>query len=112
METNETVIDAAIREVKEETGAEVEARHVVAVEDLICSKFKMCKIWIAAAYTAGDVGETTESRREGITQVSWFTRPELETETVYPSLLKDVDWSSLASDKWTASVLPLRTAGL
>jgi ADP-ribose pyrophosphatase YjhB (NUDIX family) len=111
VELNETVLDAAIREVLEETGAQIETKHVVAIEDLICSKFKMCKIWIAATYISGEIGETIESKKEGITQVKWFTRSELEAETVFPSLLKEVDWSLLASDKWTVSILPVQTAG-
>lgn len=109
-EHHESVAAAAVREAKEETGVVVESMHVIAVEDLICSRFKMCKVWFWCRYVSGEAGTTPEATREGIIEAGWFRREELDTETVYPSLLKEERWSALADGDRKAHALPIRTA--
>ena len=109
-EHQESVSDAAIREVKEETDIVVEAMHVIAVEDLICSRFKMCKIWILCRYVSGSVRPTHEAAKEGIIEAGWFARSDLDTETVFPAILKQELWTAFTSQGWEAPVLPIRKA--
>jgi len=110
-ELHESVADAAVRETKEETDIEVEALHIIAVEDLICSRFKMCKIWLLCRFISGNVRQTTEAEKEGIIEAGWFTRSELDTEIVYPSLLKDKEWDAITNESRKACVFPIRKAG-
>lgn len=110
-EHQESVSDAAIREVKEETNIVVAAMHVIAVEDLICSRFKMCKIWILCRFVSGTVRQTQEATKEGIIEAGWFARSDLNTETVFPAFLKQELWTAFTNQGWEARVLPIRKAG-
>lgn len=112
LEDDENILQAIIRETKEETGILVRPRHVVAIEDLMCSRFKMSKTWMVCE-PAGDgtVRDTPEAEREGIIEAGWFTRDALAGEVVYPSTLMEHDWGLLQDDSWIPECLPSRLAG-
>ena len=101
---------AAERETLEETGVIVAARHVLAVEDLLCSRYRMCKTWFYCELVSGEPHPTEGAKLERITQAAWFTREQLSPETVYPSILTQYDWSQFASPQWTPQWMELRRA--
>jgi 8-oxo-dGTP diphosphatase len=110
VEENESLAEATVRETLEETGVTVTVRRLLAIEDLICSRFRMCKFWFLGAYVSGEARPTEEAAREGITQAAWFSRDELAHVTVYPSIICANDWASFESPGWIVEVMePRRT---
>ncbi len=111
-EEGESVADAAVRETHEETGLTVAVRKVLFIDDLLlCNKFKMCKIWFLCDVVAGEVQATADARAEGIVEARWYTRAEIESETVFPSILTQHDWASFGSAAWEVKWPELRRAG-
>ena len=108
LEDGEEYADAAVREVREETGLIVAVIKPLAVEDLVCSLWRCCKLWFLCEYVSGEVRETDESKVEGITEVGWFTKAELSREVVYPWLLTQFDWDAFASPDWQVQWAGLR----
>jgi ADP-ribose pyrophosphatase YjhB (NUDIX family) len=110
LDSGENAVQAIIRETLEETGVMVRPRRVLWIEDLQCSRLKMCKIWMLCELVSGDVRPTDGARAEGITEVGWFRKGQLENEVVYPPPIIQVDWDELRSDPWEAQCLPSRVA--
>ena len=110
VEQEEPLAQAAARETREETGVTVVARRPLAVENLLCSQIRICKTWFLCDVVAGDVHETQGARDEGIMQAGWFAKDELSREIVFPSILMQHDWASLAAPDWTVKWLELRRA--
>ena len=81
-----------IREVKEETGIEVLPSKMLFVEDLESKSRRMVKIWFLCKFIGGKLIKTKAAAQEGIVDVNWYTKEQLENETVYPQILKEVDW--------------------
>lgn len=106
MEDEENVVQAIIRETKEETGLTVQPKMVVAIEDLICSCFKMSKVWMTCEVAYGHISNTEEAKKEGIIEVGWFTREQLAGEVVFPPTLMQHDWAQIQADGWTVECLP------
>lgn len=106
----ESVAEAAVRETLEETGVQVVARNVLLVEDILASRFKMCKVWLACEVVAGEVAATEGARLEGIVDAGWFSRSELDIETVYPWIVKEREWESFNRLGHPAEVSPSREA--
>jgi len=110
LEDDENIIQAVMREVKEETNLSVEPFKVLAIEDLITPKFKMIKVWMLCRYISGETKNTLASEKEGIIEAGWFTKNQLIHEVVFPSLLMSNDWNDFQSDKWQVLCLPTRVA--
>lgn len=106
----ENAAQAIIRETMEETGVMVQPRRVLWIEDLQCSLFKMCKIWMLCVIVNGEVRPTNGARAEGIIEAGWFKKGQLENELVYPPPLMQHDWDEFRSDHWEAQCLPSRVA--
>jgi hypothetical protein len=81
---------------------------VVAIEDLICSQFKMIKVWMTCEVVSGHISNTEGAKKEGIIEVGWFTREQLAGEVVYPPILMQHDWNQLQGDGWRVICLPSR----
>jgi 8-oxo-dGTP diphosphatase len=111
LDDDENVVQAIIRETREETGITVSPQKVVVIEDLLCSRFKMCKVWMVCQVVDGVIRRTEGADREGIVDAGWFTRAELDGEVVYPLPLLQYDWNRLRSDSWQVECLPSRRAG-
>jgi 8-oxo-dGTP diphosphatase len=110
VEENEGLAQAAVRETFEETGVTVTVRRLLAVEDLIFKRYRLCKVLFLSEYVSGEVRVTTGAVNEGITQAAWFSRDELANETVYPPIILANDWASFASDDWVVKALDVRRA--
>ena len=107
-EEGETVSDAAVRETLEETGVAVAVRKVLFIEDLLCRRFKMCKVWFLCDVVGGEPQATDAAREEGIVEARWHSRAELESETVFPPILTQHDWAAFGSSDWTVKWSELR----
>ncbi len=110
LDSEENAVQAIMREVMEETGVLVRPRRVLWIEDLQCSRFKMCKTWMLCDVVSGDVMPTEGARAEGIAEAGWFKRDQLGSEVVYPPPLMQHDWDEFRSDNWEAQCLPSRVA--
>jgi ADP-ribose pyrophosphatase YjhB (NUDIX family) len=100
LEDNENIIQAVIRETKEETNVIVQPQRVVIIEDLVYKQYKMSKVWMICKFIQGEIRKTSESEKEGIIEAAWFTRNQLDGEKVYPEQLLNIDWEKLISDNW------------
>jgi 8-oxo-dGTP diphosphatase len=109
LEDNENVVQAIIRETKEETGVTVRPKRVVAIEDLMCSSFKMIKVWMVCDIVAGEVHQTEEAAKENIIEAAWFTRDQLAHEIVFPPSLLQHDWEEFQAESGQVECLPSRT---
>jgi ADP-ribose pyrophosphatase YjhB (NUDIX family) len=107
---NETLIQALIREVKEETGLEVNPYKLLFIEDQLPHHYRMVKIWFLCEVVGGKLERTQGAIDEGITEAGWYMRDELNDETVYPSPVMEEDWESFFADSWKAKYLELREA--
>jgi 8-oxo-dGTP pyrophosphatase MutT (NUDIX family) len=110
LKESENVIDAIIRETEEETGIKVKPRTVLAIEDLLCPKFKMSKVWMICEFIDGEIVKTHGAEVEGIIEAGWYSRERLSGEVVFPSLLLEYSWDELASDLWRVICFPCRNA--
>jgi 8-oxo-dGTP pyrophosphatase MutT (NUDIX family) len=110
LDSGENAVQAIIRETMEETGVLVRPHRVLWIEDLQCSRFKMCKIWMLCEVVSGDVMPTDGARVEGITEAGWFRKDQLEEEVVYPPPIMQHDWDAFRSENWEAQCLPSRIA--
>ena len=111
LEDEENVVQAIVRETEEETGLTVQPKTVVAIEDLVCSPFKMSKVWMICKVVNGQISNTEGAKKEGIIEVGWFTREQLAGEVVFPPTLMQHDWAQFQADGWTVECLPSRKTG-
>jgi len=109
LEDNENVVQAIIRETKEETGVTVKPKRVVAIEDLMCSAFKMIKVWMICDIVEGEVHQTEGAAKENIIEAAWFTREQLANEVVFPPSLLQQDWGEFQAETGQVECLPSRT---
>jgi 8-oxo-dGTP pyrophosphatase MutT (NUDIX family) len=111
LESGENAIEAIARETIEETGITVRPHKVLFIEDLLCSRFKMCKIWMLCDVVSGIVVPTDGAKAEGIVQAAWFARDQLIYEEVFPSPILQYDWNEFRSNRWETLCLPSQVAG-
>jgi len=110
LEENENVVQAIIRETIEETNVRVQPKRVVIIEDLICTRFKMIKVWMICEVVEGNISKTDEAEKEGIIEAAWYTKAQLSGEVVFPPPLIQHDWDQLRSENWQVECLPTRKA--
>lgn len=109
LEDNENIVQAIIRETKEEAGITVKPKRVVAIEDLMCSAFKMIKVWMVCEVIEGEIHQTEEAEKENILEAAWFTRDQLAGEVVFPPSLMLHDWEEFQAEIGQVECLPSRT---
>ena len=107
---DESITQALMREVKEETGLEVSPYKLLFVEDLLSSQYRMVKIWFLCNIVAGQVEKTQGVVDEGIVEVRWYGRDELINEVVYPPVLMNEHWESFFGDNQESKYLELSNA--
>ena len=108
VEDDENIVESIVRETEEETGIVVRPNRIAIVEDLLCARYKMVKIWMTCAVLGGDIRRTAEAEKEGIVEAGWFTRAQLVGETVFPRPLMQHDWDSFQRATWEPLCLPTR----
>ena len=110
LEQDENLVQTIVRETMEETGVRVQPKRVVIIEDLICTRFKMIKVWMVCEVIEGNVSKTDGAKKEGIIEAAWFTKTQLAGEVVFPLPLIQHDWDQLRSENWQVECLPTRKA--
>ena len=108
LKEDENVIQAIVRETMEETNINVQPKRVAIIEDLICIRFKMIKVWMICEAVEGKIRRTDEAEEEGIIEAAWFTKAQLTGEVVFPPPLIQHDWDQLRSENWQVLCLPTR----
>ncbi|MFH0898533.1 MAG: NUDIX domain-containing protein [bacterium] len=106
----ESLPQAVVREVKEETGIEVQPSKMLFVEDLLSERYRMIKIWFLCNVVGGQLIKTQEAQDEGIVEVGWYEKEQLKHEIVYPAILKEVDWDTFFSQEWQFQYIDLKKA--
>lgn len=111
VETKERLPETVIREVKEETGLEVNPFpcRVVFVEEFLSRKYRHIKIWRLRSLVGGKTSEITEAKKEGILGVGWFSKADLIDKIVYPQPLKDADWAFF-NKTWASTYIKIQEA--
>jgi len=110
LEDDENVIQAVVRETKEETGLTVRPGRILAIEDLMCSHFKMIKVWMVCEIVEGEIQKTKDAEIEKIIETAWFTKDQLKSEKVFPPFLMTHDWADFNTQTWLVICLPSRKA--
>jgi len=100
IESDEGLAQTAVRETKEETGIEVVPTRIICVEDLISRRKRIVKTWFLCRKVGGRLARTPGAAEEGIVEVGWYRRPDLDHEVVYPAIVLGTDWSLLAKPHW------------
>jgi 8-oxo-dGTP pyrophosphatase MutT (NUDIX family) len=106
--SNEGIYQAVIREVREETGLEVSPHKVLFVEDLLSRRYRIVKIWLLCNLVSGQLANTQGALEEGITDVAWYRKDQLQNEVVYPPVLLSYDWEAFSQNNWESKYLELR----
>jgi ADP-ribose pyrophosphatase YjhB (NUDIX family) len=88
---------AAAREVREETGLEVEIGALAYIDELIISETRQCKFWyIARMSGAPSISVAHDAAKaEHIVEAAFLSRAELTGKTVYPHVIRDAFWGHL-----------------
>jgi ADP-ribose pyrophosphatase YjhB (NUDIX family) len=107
---NESIPHAITREVKEETGIQVQPCKLLWIEDLLSKTHRMIKLWFLCKVIKGEIIKTKEAAKEGITNVAWYSKAQLKNKTVYPHLLVTKPWKNFSKKNWIAQYLPLKRA--
>ena len=107
---DESITQALKREVKEETGLEINPFKLLFVEDLLSRRNRHVKIWFLCNVVGVQVEKTQGAIDEGIVEVGWYGRDELSVEVVYPPVLLDESWESFFADNFKAKYLEFKVA--
>jgi 8-oxo-dGTP diphosphatase len=105
---NESTSQAAVREVLEETGLEIDTEKILFVEDMLSRRHRITKIWFLCNLVGGKLTKTHGAVAEKIIEVGWYRREQLDNEVVYPVPLKKYNWNDLSKDSWQTIYLELR----
>ena len=106
--SSEGLYQAVVREVREETGFEVNPQKVLFVEDLVSQRHRIVKVWFLCNLIGGRLACTQGAIMEGIIDAAWYRRDELLDEVVYPPTLLSYEWAAFARHDWESKYLELR----
>jgi 8-oxo-dGTP pyrophosphatase MutT (NUDIX family) len=102
---DESIYETAIREVHEETGLVVKPIKILFVEDLLSRQHRIVKIWFLCQHFGGQLKNTPQALEESICEIGWYSREQLQKETVYPTGIMDYDWSEFVINNWETKYL-------
>jgi 8-oxo-dGTP diphosphatase len=110
VKNEERLSQAAVREVKEETGIEIVPGKILCVEDLYSRKYRMVKVWFFCRIVGRQLKRTQDAIVEKIIDAKWYTKAELKNEVVYPRIIMEYDWGSFFKNSWHTRYLGLSYA--
>jgi len=105
---NEQTKQAVVREVQEETGLEVSPDKILFVEDMLSKRHRITKIWFLCNLVGGQLANTQGAKEEGIIEVGWYRRDQLNNEVVYPTVLLSHKWGAFFKDNWQTIYIGLQ----
>lgn len=90
----EPLRETARREVREETGLDVEVRELMYIEEFHSPDVRYCKFWFSGWLLGGTLSvNAPEARADAIVEAGWFGVGEFDGKTVFPSVLVERYWS-------------------
>ena len=93
VEGAETLADAAVREVKEESGLDITVGQIAYIEELIQPSQRECKFWFVGELIGGNLDvSANEATREFIVNARFFHRSELAGKVVFPPIVTHRVW--------------------
>lgn len=110
VQSEESLEQGMIREVKEETGLDAKPSKMLFVEDLLASRYRIIKFWFLCDVIGGQLLNTPEAKEEGIIGVDWYSREQLKNEIVYPTIVMNYEWNAFVDESWNAQYLGLKRA--
>ena len=89
----ESLLAAAEREVREETGLVVVAERILYIEEFHNPETRHCKFWLQARLVGGELSvEAPEATAEYIVDAAWHTEDQINTLQVFPEFLQARYW--------------------
>ncbi|ESP90579.1 MULTISPECIES: NUDIX domain-containing protein [Pseudoalteromonas] len=105
----ESLEEAVIREVKEETGLDVSVNKLMYIEQMHFPKERSVKFWYHCELTGGTLDCTAqEATIEYIVDATFMDRETLEVNEVYPPMLKEDFWEKVKQPSVQPKVIELR----
>jgi len=108
--SEEGLSQAAVRELKEETGLDIVPGKILCVEDLCFDIYRMTKVWFLCRVVGGRLERTQGAIDEKISEVKWYLKNEIRDEIVYPSIIMDYSWKSFSQKTWQTKYLEMTYA--
>ena len=106
---NESLEQAAEREVREETGLAARASQLLYIEEFFNPETRHCKFWFLGAFVAGDLDVSApEARDEYIVEATWLGRDDLAQRQVFPEFVQSLFWSDRAAGVVSPQYVGLR----
>ena len=108
LELGEKLRDGIRREVEEETGLEVMVSSLLYVEEFYSPETRYCKFWFSARVLGGVLSVAApEAQSEHIVAAEWLSQADLQTQKVYPSILRQQYWADRSEAVTTPRRIPL-----
>lgn len=105
----ESLQAAAVREVREESGLDVEVTKLLYIDELFNANCRFVKFWFAGRLVGGSLDVShPEARAETIVEAAWLGPEELRDRQVFPSPLAGRYWSDRAKGFPAPVHLPLQ----
>ncbi len=98
LEKKESILEGAVREVREETGLLVEPVKPVYIEQFYQPDLQHIKTWVLCRYISGEISTSApEATREHIVEASFLGESEIKAikKPVFPVVLNDPFWQDL-----------------
>lgn len=94
---NEELEVTVVREVREESGLDVEPLKLIYIEELLDPDTRHCKFWFTARLLGGTLSTShPEATSEFIVDAAWLSRSELDGKIVFPPVLAQRYWEDKA----------------
>lgn len=88
VQDTEVLSAAARREVREESGLEIESAELVYIEELLQPEYRHCKFWFTGRLLGGRLSVAApKAKSEHIVEAAWLSRSEMEGRVVFPPVL-------------------------